>query len=365
MKGMNKKERNTEQVNMRLSLCLWVTLCGVCMSVMLWYAAGKTIVIADMSQDQGGLSVEADQPGDGEQQEALTLVRTYDMPGSFCVPIPRGVKPEQVVMENRYMDRELWIHIQSEEVNFYSENDVYGDVSFILEGYSEIRESGVLLRLKMEEVMEYRSTLEGNVLTIACGNPHELYDYLVVLDPMGGGSENGIDGYGISEKELALEVTRQVQRNFSMPNVRLYVTRSEDVDVSPESRTSLAEAVRADLYIRIGVMDDGTDPDAYGIQGTYNGEYFIPGFGNAELADIVIKEVTIASSNRAVGLVTANEDSILNSIGVPAVELSVGYLSNPQEEALLEQETYRSKLAAGIINAIKEACERLEQLDTK
>ena len=350
---------------MKLSLCLWVTLCGVCMSVMLWYAADKTVVIADMSQDQGGLSVEADQSGDGEQQETLTLVRTYDMPGSFCVPLPRSVKPEQVVMENRYMDRELWIHIQSEEVEFYSENDIYGDVGVILEGYIEVRESGLLLRLKMEEVMEYRSTLEGNVLTIACGNPHELYDYLVVLDPVGGGSEIGIDGYGISEKELALEVTRQVQRSFSMSNVRLYVTRSEDVDVSPESRTSLAEAVQADMYIRIGVMDDETNPDTYGIQGTYNGEYFIPGFGNAELADIVIKEVTIASSNRALGLVAASEDSILNSIGVPAVELSVGYLSNPQEEALLERETYRSKLAAGIINAIKEACEKLEQLDTK
>lgn len=362
---MNKKERNTEQVNMGLSLCLWVMLCGICMSVMLWYAAGKTVVIADMSQDKTGLSVEGDQTGDGKQQGALTLVRTYDTLGNFYVPIPRGVKPEQVVMENRYMDRELWIHIKSEEIDFYSENDVYGDVRHILEGYSEVRESGLLLRLKMEGVMEYRSTLEGNMLTIAFSDPHELYDYLIVLDPLGGGSEAGIDGYGISEKELALEVTRQVQRNFSMSNVRLYVTRSEDVDVSSESRISLAEAVCADMYIRIGAMVDETDAEAYGIQGTYNGEYFIPGFGNAELADIVTKEVTIACSNRAVGLVPANEDSVLNSVDVPAVKLSVGYLSNPQEEALLEQETYRGKLAAGIINAIKKACEKLEQLDTK
>ena len=365
MKGMNKKERDTEQVNMRLSLCLWVTLCGICMSVMLWYASGKTVVIADMSQDRTGLSVEGDQSGDGKQQGALTLVRTYDMSGSFCVPIPRGVKPEQVVMENRYMDRELWIHIQSEEVDFYSQNNIYGDVSYILEGHSELLESKLLLKLKMQDVMEYRSTLEGNVLTIACGDPHELYDYLVVLDPMGGGSETGIDGYGITEKELALEVTRQVQRNFSMSNVRLYVTRSEDVDVSSESRANLAEAVRADLYIRIGVMADETNPEAYGIQGTYNWEYFIPEFGNADLADIVTREVTISCSNRAVGLVAADENSILNNIGVPAVELSVGYLSNPQEKALLEQEAYRSKLAAGIINAIKEACEKLAQLDTK
>lgn len=364
MRDMNKKETNLEKVNMRLTLWLWVTLCSVCMSVMLWFGANKTIVIADMSQE-AGLSVDAEHSGDADKGSKLALQHTYNMPDSFCVPLPKGIKPENVVMENRYMSRELWVYVQGVEEDFYQENKIYGDTSGILEGYSKEWESGLLLTLEMEDVLEYHSTMEGNVLTIACSDPHDLYDFLVVLDPMGGGSDAGITGYGISEKELALEVARQVQRNFDMPNVRLYLTRTEDVDVSPEQRVALAEAIRADLYIRIGVGADGNAPDAYGIQGCYNGEYFIPGFGNAELADIVTKDVTIASSNRAVGLVPADEDSILRGIGVPAMELSMGYLSNPQEEALLQQEAYQGKLASGILNGIREACERLEQRDAR
>lgn len=358
---MDKKERNTEKQNMRLSLWLWMTLCGVSMSVMLWYASNKTIVIADVSQEQAGLSMNAQGYTGQENGTDLLLQRTYSMMDSFCIPLPKGIKPENVVMENRHMDRELWIYVQSDETDFYEKNALYGDVGRIMEGHSEVRESGLLLRLKMTDVLEYKSTMEGNTLTIVCQNPHDLYDFLVVLDPVGGGSDIGTDGYGISEKDLALEVARQVQRNFSMSNVRLYLTRTEDVEVSAEERVGFAEAIRADLYIRICADADEENPEAYGIQGSYNSEYFIPGFGNAELADIVTKEVTIASSNRAVGLVAADEDSILRGIGIPAMELSVGYLSNPQEEALLEQEIYQGKLATGILNGIREACKKLEQ----
>lgn len=357
---MNKKETSIEKQNMCLTLWLWVTLCGVCMSVMLWYASNKTIVIADMPQQQVGLSMDADWIGDGEKASNLTMQRTYNMVNSFCVPMPKGIKPENVVVENRYVSREIWIYVQGVEADFYEKNLIYGDTSHILAGHSEEWESGLLLRLQMTEVQEYRSTLEGNLLTIACNAPHDVYDFLVVLDPVGGGSDTGISGYGILEKDLALEVARQVQRNFNLSNVRLYLTRTEDVEVSQEQRISLVEELGADLYIRIGVSTDANDTTVYGIQGCYNGEYFIPGFGNTELADILTREVTISSSNRAVGLVPADEDSILHSIGIPAMELSMGYLSNPLEETLLEQEVYQEKLAAGILKGIQEACKRLK-----
>lgn len=345
---------------MCLTLWLWVTLCGICMSVMLWYASNKTIVIADIPRDQVGLSVDSHWIEDGEKASNITMKRTYNMVNSFCVPLPKGIKPENVVVENRYVSREIWVYVQGADAGFYEKNQIYGDISRILAGYSEEWDSGLLLRLKMTDIQEYRSTLEGNVLTIACNDPHAVYDYLVVLDPVGGGSDTGIFGYGILEKDLALEVAKQVQRKFNLPNVRLYLTRTEDVEVSREQRISLAEELGADLYIRIGVSADANDTTVYGIQGFYNGEYFIPGFGNTELADILTKEVTISSSNRAVGLVPADEDSILCSIGIPAMELSMGYLSNPLEETLLEQEAYQEKLAAGILNGIQEACKRLK-----
>ena len=351
-----------EKTNMQISLWMWTALCVSLMIVMLVFAADKKIVIAEVSQDQTGLGGDADYKGHGEQDVALVLQRTYTMEGSFCIPLSQEIKPENVSMENRYGTRSLWIYIQGGDQDFYMDNAVFGDISHVQEGCSEPWEDGILLKLEMDGVMEYRSTLEGSTLTIAYSRPHDTYDFVVILDPAGGGNDTGAVGSSLKEKDLTLEIARSVQRQFGLQNVRLYLTRVEDVDVEPQDRVRLADAVDADLYIRISVRADGGHPESYGIQGRYNDDYFIPGYGNVELADTVTRAVTITASNRAAGLTPADRDSVLRRLKTAAMELEVGNLANAEEETLLEQEFYKEKLAAGILNAMQEACEALGQL---
>lgn len=355
---MRREERKADRENRRVTFALWTALCVCAMAVMLSFAAEKTIVIADVYQEEG-LPVNTSSGEHGRQDIKLQLKKTPGVSGSFRIPLPKNVKAENLGLENHYMERELWIYIQSEEAYFYGENEISGDVSSILEGCSEAQEDGILLKFRMDHVMEYKSTMEGNTLTIACHEPRELYDFIVVLDPEGGGSDAGLQGENLSEKELTLQVARQVQKKLSVSGVRLYLTRTEDTEVPQQDRIGLVEAVKADFYICLGAEADGENPESYGIQSSYNEEYFIPDFGNASLADTVTKAVTIASGNRAVGLFGAEEDSILKALTTRGIRLSLGYLSNPQEEFLLQQEGYQEKLADGIVNAIAEACEAL------
>lgn len=338
---------------MRISFVLWVIFSAVSMAAMLRLSAHKTIVITDTHQDQAGLAASTVQAG-----LALELQQT-ESGGSFVIPLPENVKAEDVIMENRYMEKELWIHIRSENTQFYGENAVSGDTSAILEGSYAIQPDGILLKFAMDRLQEYRSTMSDAVLEVAGCKPGEMYPFIVVIDPVGGGSENGLCSYAYREKELALQIARLVQRNCTLPDVELYLTRTEDVEVSAEERTALIQEADADFYIRIGAAESAAEENVYGIQCYYNDEYFIPGFGNVELADIVTRAVTIAASNRALGLIPADEDSILKEIGIPAVQLSVGYLSNDQERSLLRQEAYLEKVAEGILNAIGESCQKL------
>lgn len=344
---------------------MWTALCTGCMVVMLVFATNKTIVIADVYQEQTELSVNAAAEGHGLRDTELILKRVYGVTGSFSVPLPKNIKAENVVIENRYMDRELWIYIQSEDTGFYEENGIFGDTSPIQSGCSEPQEDGSLLKLQMSRIMEYRSTMEGNTLTIACYEPDELYEFVVVLDPEGGGSDTGYCGQNLTEKELTLQVARQVQKKLTDPEVRLYLTRTEDSEVSEQEKIRLAEEVNADFYICLGVELDEENPENYGIGSSYNEEYFFPGFGNANLADVVTKAVTISSSNRATGLFSAGEDSILKALRTRGVRISLGYLSNQKEEALLGQETYQEKLAEGIVTAIAETCDILRELENE
>lgn len=352
--GSRKKSENM------IAVCVaWTFLFVTCMASMLFFAANKAIVIADVSQDPSGVPVNPGQQGEPSVDRTLVLLENDGVEGSFCVPLPKGIRAENVTMENRYMDRELLLYIQGGEEGFYVENHIAGDIAPVLLAQCEAQEGGILLRIRTNRVLEYRSTMDSRGLTINWYEPAELYEYIVVIDPAGGGSETGITGGSLAEKDVTLQAARQIQRQFALQNVRLYCTRTEDLDVPAEERVRFAEEVGASFYIRLCADADEGDSEVYGITGFYNEEYFIPGFGNPELADIFTREVAIAASNRAVGLTAAGEDSILRQLEMPAAEISLGFLSNPKEAYLLCQESYQEKLAAGFVSAISKAVEEM------
>ena len=353
------KGRKQKGDSLAAACVVWTFVFVTCMAVMLLFAANKTIVIADASQDPSSLPVNTGQQGETADR-SLVLEGNNKMRGAFRVPLPKGIRAENVTMENRYVDRELYLFIQGGGEEFYEENRISGDITPVLSAQSEVKEGGNLLKIKMSRVLEYRSTMDGSGLTINWYEPGEVYDYIVVLDPAWGGSETGVSGNGLQEKEVTLQVARQIQKQFDFQNVRLYCTRTEDVEMPLSERALLAEEVGADLYVRLCAGEDDTDEETYGITGFYNEDYYIPGFGNTDLADILTREVTIAASNRAVELKAAAEESMLKLLKVPAAEISLGFLSNPKEAYLLGQESYQEKLAAGFISAISKAVENLE-----
>jgi len=362
MKRDDGKKKNRDMI---ATCAVWTLLCLTCMAVMMAFALNKTIVIADVSQEQSGVSVSQGQSEQAHPDSLLAMENAPGVQGSFSVPLPKGIRAENVTVENRYMDRELLLYIQGGDEDFYRENPISGDMSPVLTGLREVQTDGIILRFQMNRVLEYLSTMEGSTLTVKWYEPGELYDYIIVLDPANGGSKSGITDDSLPEKDVVLQVARQVQRQFSIQNTRLYCTGTENVDAESEAGVRLAEEVGADLYIRLSISVDRESADTYGIMGIYNEDYYIPGFGNSALADLLTREVTIFSSNRAAGLKAADEESILKQVRIPAAEVSLGFLSNPQEEYLLGQESYQENLAKGILEALSKAVAALEEAEGK
>lgn len=348
-----KIETESKKENMMITMVMWVTFALVSMSVMLYVASGKTIVIADAAHDETGVIGQEEAVHNAGE---ISLILQPGIYGEDCIRIPlaKGTKAENVVMENRYMARELWIYLKSAERTFYEKNAICGDLTSVLGGCCEIGQDGVVLKLAMSRVLEFRSTMENDTLVIACYEPQELYEQIVVVDPLGGGREDDRVTESGAGRDIPLQVAKQLQKRPEQENIKIYYTGLEDADVSVEERLAFAEAVKADIYIVLGVCRDTEQPECYGIQSFYNEDFFIPEFGNVQLADILTRNVTVAAGNRAIGLSPADADSILGKIEIPAAEVCVGYLSNAQEQALLQQEFYQQKLAEGLANAILE-----------
>lgn len=342
-----------EKVNSIFTVVFWISMSFISLISMYYVASRKTIVISDTKNDSIEIAAGNSEAENNGSYNKLLLNNLKGMPGEFGIPLEKGIKAENVVIENCYTEEELRIYIKGADVEFYAGNAVFGDITFISQGECEHIKDGVILTFKMDGVYEYHTTMNDDIMTVSYEKPDEIYKMVVVIDPMGGGSENGNMLRGYAEKTLALQVAEKIPEKISNQDICVFLTRTDDVDVSEKERIAFVNDCGADLYIRIGVSNDH-DENAYGISAIYNEEYFIPEFGNVELADALTRNVTIASGNRAVGLMPADKESILSYLTIPAAQVNVGYFTNTKEAVLLSKDEYREKLAQGIADAIAE-----------
>ncbi|WP_160559350.1 N-acetylmuramoyl-L-alanine amidase family protein [Parablautia muri] len=300
-------------------------------------------------EEEGGKEAE------GKKQELI--FGTGKSNSSFMrIPLPAECKAEDIVVENYYMNRELCILVGGVDSGFYASNVISGNLDMVEKGVCEenieANERGVKLRFSLTDVFEYRTILENHDLYVSFLRPREMYDKIVVIDPSCGGSNTGNEENGLSEKEISLQIAKKVKERLDETDVKVYYTRMDDSNPGEEDRVRLANGTKADMYIRIQV-DANTDSSVYGATTIYNEDYFIPGFGSVELADILEREVVTSIKGKALGLSKAQEeDYAIRSITIPAAAVKVGCLTNKQEAILLGREEYQEKIADGICNAI-------------
>jgi N-acetylmuramoyl-L-alanine amidase len=311
----------------------------------------------------------------GEKEAAYTgtILKFEDSAGvtGLRIPLADVVKANQIVVENRYMDNALWIYIKQGEQQegndiFYQDNPILGEKAEAFSGTAEMQGENLLLKFQLDDIYECQTSLEQNYLHVQLLDPKEVYDHIIVIDPAWGGGETGAFAQGLSEKDVTLGIAWKVKEKLDIGEIKAYYTRLDDSDVSLEERVRTVEEVHADFVISIRAIVDQEDPRHYGTGCYYNGSFFIPYFGNVQLADLLVKEVVTATSGRADGLwaieeeIGTDEDSLLEQLKIPAAQVSIGYLSHGIENQLLFQESYQEKAAEGIVAAIQKAYEALK-----
>ena len=229
----------------------------------------------------------------------------------------------------------------------------------VRKGTCEEFKDGMKLRFRLTGIFEYRTILENNDLYVSFLSPREIYDKIVVIDPACGGSDSGYAVDGLVEKEINLQIAQKLKEKLDKTDIKAYYTRMDDVNPTQEERVELANGTRADMYIRIQADADG-DSAIYGTTVVYNGDYFIPGFGSIELADLLEREVVTSIKGKALGLCEADaQEYVLKNATIPAASIKTGCVTNKQEAILLRRDDYQEKIATGIYNAILKAYEEV------
>ena len=189
---------------------------------------------------------------------------------------------------------------------------------------------------------------------IANASVSEYYRYTIVIDPGHGGWDGGSVGTatGVTEAELNLKVSKILKKYLENYGFNVILTRTSDISLGKnkiedmEKRKRIIEKYNPTMVISIH-MNSFTDPSECGTQA-----YFEKGDNNSKLlADSIQSQMNVILPN-AREFANHGEYYILECSDIPTTIVECGFLSNPNDEALLNTDEYRDKLAYSIYSGI-------------
>lgn len=198
-------------------------------------------------------------------------------------------------------------------------------------------------------VIDIKKTIPWTDVKFSAG----LREKLIVLDPGHGASDPGAIGpAGTYEKRLNLDLGLKVKAILEKAGARVVMTRQADTDLSApnmsdrdelRARTLVANNRKADVFVSIH-HNSSANPELKGTT-TY---YFGKTMYDAVLAQCLHSAMLRGGGLENIGVRTANFFVVKNTT-MPAALLEIGFISNRQEEQLLNNQNFQQKMALAIV----------------
>lgn len=185
----------------------------------------------------------------------------------------------------------------------------------------------------------------------------------VIIDPGHGGEDGGAVGndIGLIEKEVNLSIAKELSAIFGFVEIPVELTRTEDILLCNEDKISGKKL--SDLRNRVSIAESFDNPVFISIHQNkfplekYNGLQVYYSKNNDDslfLAETIQNKAKCClqkENNRKVKSAGRNI-YVLNNLNCPAVLVECGFLSNNREEALLNTQEHRRKIAFVIFSSI-------------
>ena len=234
------------------------------------------------------------------------------------------------------------------------------------------------------------STSKGDRIGKAANDPSR--PFTVVIDAGHGGIDTGARGIsGTNEKDVTLSFAKELQGLLSAnPAVRAVLTRDNDVFLALAERVRLGRQEGADIFISIHadtisahglrgatvytISEKASDDVARAVARNENLSDAVAGLSiesdSSEVNDILVDLMRRETQNFSVNLaktVLGKFDGeirlinnphrsagfmVLRAPDVPSILLELGYLSNAQDERLLTNARWRTKVANLVVDAV-------------
>ena len=208
--------------------------------------------------------------------------------------------------------------------------------------------------VKESRVLAFDVTEDANSIYIRAMLPREKYERIVVIDPGHGAQDPGTSGFGMTEKEVNLDVAlKLITLLESDGRVKVYSTRVEDVYPTLSERAKFANEI-GDLFVSIHHNAVENRPTISGTETHYYAH------SNDATAGITCKAVAAIMQKHTLTLgfkdrkLFSSNFQVLRETTIPAVLLECGYLTNQEENSVIATQDYRIRAAIAIYEGILE-----------
>jgi N-acetylmuramoyl-L-alanine amidase len=185
----------------------------------------------------------------------------------------------------------------------------------------------------------------------------------VVLDAGHGKPDEGAESSnGISEASINLKITKKVQYLLEQSGCNVILTRSDEEGIYDLNSKTLREKKVSDIKNRVKIGNSSSADVFVSIhlnkipQSQYFGwqSFFKTNDEKSEeLAKSIQEELnaSIQKENKRDALKITGK-YIIEHVEIPISIIECGFLSNPEEEKLLQDDNYQNRIAWGIYNGI-------------
>lgn len=187
---------------------------------------------------------------------------------------------------------------------------------------------------------------------------------VIIIDPGHGGLDGGAVGInGTLEKDINLKIAYKLKNIAENNGTEVILTRDQDVSLHTTSSDRISSQKRSDLefrkkfitdnpnYIFISIHQNKFAQSKYrGAQVFYADNQLSENLGNAIQKSLIQH---LNDGNTRVAKKVSNDIFLLKGINSTAVIVECGFLSNKEEEQLLNDEKYQQKIAEGIYKGVQ------------